>query len=280
MSSRDAGRAGSPPRTRGPPSRGATRATGRRRRTASARRARARRSSPPRGTSGRARRGSRRRRATSSSRSSHSRLSTSRWFVGSSSSSRSGSAESARASEARVSSPPENVSSGRSRSASREPEAADDRRRAVAPGPAARVLEAAPGPRCSGAASPARGRRPPSPARAGASSSSIATRSPAPESAYSRRVRPCPRGGRWSWSATRVSFANASSPPWSEVSPMIARRSVVLPGAVRAREREPVAAAQPERDPVEEGVAGELLAQPGCDQHGHALKGADECARA
>ena len=71
---------------------------------------------PPRGTSGRARRGSRRRRVDCSSRSSHSRLSTSRWFVGSSSSSRSGSPPSARASEARVSSPPENVASGRSRS--------------------------------------------------------------------------------------------------------------------------------------------------------------------
>ena len=41
--------------------------------------------------------------------------------MGSSRSSRSGSPESARASEARVSSPPENVSSGRSRSSSRNP---------------------------------------------------------------------------------------------------------------------------------------------------------------
>ena len=86
-----------------------------------------------------------------------------------------------------------------------------------------------PAPRCSGAASPARGRRSPSPARGRASSSSIATRSPAPESEYSRSVSPWPRGGRWSWSATRVSLANASSPPCSDVSPTSARSSVVLP---------------------------------------------------
>ncbi|OFW75109.1 MAG: hypothetical protein A2Y55_01740 [Actinobacteria bacterium RBG_16_68_12] len=36
-------------------------------------------------------------------------------------------------------------------------------------------------------------------------------------------------GGRWSWRAIRVPFANASDPPWSDVSPMIARRSVVFP---------------------------------------------------
>ena len=106
------------------------------------RRPRASRSSPPRGTSGRARRGSRRRRAICSSRSSHSRLATSRWFVGSSRSSRSGSPPSARASEARVSSPPEKVRSGRSRSLVGEAEPAHDRGRAVAPAVAAGVLEA------------------------------------------------------------------------------------------------------------------------------------------
>ena len=76
-----------------------------------------------------------------SSRSSHSRLSTSRWFVGSSSSSRSGSdGEGARergagqlAARERVERP---VEVGVD-----ESEAADDRRRAVAPGPAAGVLE-------------------------------------------------------------------------------------------------------------------------------------------
>ena len=191
-----------------------------------------------------------------SSRSSHSRLSTSRWFVGSSRSSRSGSADSARASDARVSSPPEKQSSGgRDRRPGTRGRAAPMRRdRATPSRPRAR---ASPAPRCSGAASPVRGRRSTSPARAVRSSSSIATRSPAPEREYSRSVRPWPRGGRWSWSATRVSFANASSPPWSDVSPTSARSRVVLPDAVRAREREPVAAAQPERDPVEERVARE-----------------------
>src|SRR5918995_1573636 len=56
--------------------------------------------------------------SSSSFPSSHSRLATSRWFVGSSRSSRSGSPASVRASEARVTSPPEKVSSRRSRSAS------------------------------------------------------------------------------------------------------------------------------------------------------------------
>src|SRR5262245_22441415 len=36
-------------------------------------------------------------------------------------------------------------------------------------------------------------------------------------------------GGRWSWSATRVPLPKASFPPWIDVSPAIARRSVVLP---------------------------------------------------
>ena len=43
-----------------------------------------------------------------------------------------------------------------------------------------------------------------------------------------------------------------------------------LARTVRPCEREPVAAAQAKRDPVEEGVAGELLAEPGRDQDGHA----------
>ena len=67
--------------------------------------------------------------------------STSRWLVGSSRSSRSGSPPSARASEARVSSPPENVSSGRSRSSSAKPRPRSDRVDALAPGVAAGVLE-------------------------------------------------------------------------------------------------------------------------------------------
>src|SRR5438105_3967134 len=61
------------------------------------------------------------------------------------------------------------------------------------------------------------------------SSCSIATRSAAPESVYSRRVISRSSGGRWSWSATRVPFEKASSPPWSLVSPASIRSSVVLP---------------------------------------------------
>ena len=94
-----------------------------------------------------------------------------------------------------------------------EAEPAQDGGRAVAPAVAAARARAAPAPRRSGAASPASWSPPPSPPRAARSSCSIATRSAAPESAYSRSVRPRSRGGRWSCSATRVPFANASSPP-------------------------------------------------------------------
>ena len=45
-----------------------------------------------------------------------------------------------------------------------------------------------------------------------------------------------------------------------------------LAGAVRAGEREPVAALELERDPVEERLAGELLAEAGCDQDRHARR--------
>ncbi len=48
-----------------------------------------------------------------------------------------------------------------------------------------------------------------------------------------------------------------------------------LARAVRTREREPVAASQPERDPVEERVAGELLAETGRDQDGHTRRKAE-----
>ena len=65
----------------------------------------------------------------------------SRWLVGSSSSSRSGSPASARASEARVSSPPEKVDSVRSSCSVGEAEPVQGPERAVAPVPAARVLE-------------------------------------------------------------------------------------------------------------------------------------------
>ena len=42
-----------------------------------------------------------------------------------------------------------------------------------------------------------------------------------------------------------------------------------LAGAVLTREREPLPAVDRERDPVEEGISGELLAKIRCDQNGH-----------
>ena len=184
---------------------------------------------PPRGTSGRARRGSRRRRATASSRSSHSRLATSRWFVGSSRSSRSGSPPSARASDARVSSPPENVSQRPVEVLVREAEPAHDRADALAPRVAARVLEPRLRLGVAAASSARRARPPPSPARAAAAPPRSRRGRAAPESTYSRSVSSRSSGGRWSCSATRVPFANASSPPCISVSPARMRSSVVLP---------------------------------------------------
>ena len=73
--------------------------------------------------------------------SSHSSDSMSRWFVGSSRSRMSGCDASARASDARVSSPPENVRSGRSRSSSVKPSPRTNDGGAVAPVVAAGVLE-------------------------------------------------------------------------------------------------------------------------------------------
>src|SRR4051812_27581903 len=54
-------------------------------------------------------------------------------------------------------------------------------------------------------------------------------RSLAPEMTYSRSVTLRSRGGRWSCSATRVPFSNASSPPCFSVSPASIRKSVVFP---------------------------------------------------
>ena len=149
-----------------------------------------------------------------------------------------------------------------------ESEAADDRRRAVAPGPAAGVLE----PRLRLAV------------------------------ASQRRVGVVAAGHRLLQSPQLVLDRDQVAAPGERVlpqrQPLAARRALVvqrdacvlrereltalerrladerpqerrLARAVRACEREPVAPAQPERDPVEERVAGELLAQPGRDQHGH-----------
>ena len=156
-----------------------------------------------------------------------------------------------------------------------EPEAADDRRRAVAPRPAACVLE----PRLRLAVAPQR--------RVGVV-------------AAGHRLLEPPQ-----LVLDRDEVARAGERVLPQREPLAARRALVvqrdacvlrkrelsrldgrladeraeerrLPRPVRPREREPVAPAQPERDPVEERVAGELLAQPGRDQHGHGLKGADE----
>ena len=51
-----------------------------------------------------------------------------------------------------------------------------------------------------------------------------------------------------------------------------------LAGAVLAREREPLAAVDGEGDPVEERVAGELLAEVGCDQDRHGPRRVDAAA--
>ena len=109
-----------------------------------------------------------------------------------------------------------------------EAEASEGDRGAVAPAVAARVLEPrlrfAVATKGSGAWSPAAiasSRR--------RSSRSVSIRSEAPESVYSRSVKPPSRGGRWSCSATRAPFSQASSPLASSVSPISARSSVVLP---------------------------------------------------
>ncbi len=46
-----------------------------------------------------------------------------------------------------------------------------------------------------------------------------------------------------------------------------------LAGAVRPGERDPVAALELEGDPVEQGLAGDLLAQVGGDEDGHEALG-------
>ena len=169
-----------------------------------------------------------------------------------------------------MSSPPEKVLSRRSRSSSANAEAADDRGGPVAPGVAAGVLE--PGLRLGVAAE---GRlvvsHPrPSPPRGAASSVSIATRSVAPERTYSRSVRSRSRGGRWSCSATRVPFANASFPPCDLGLAREQAQEGRLPGAVRPGERDAIPALDLERDAVEERVARESLRRFGGDEDGHA----------
>ena len=257
---------------RAPPSRGASCARARRSRSSGRPRARAPRSSPPRGTSGRGRRGRPRRRSTASSRSSHSRLATSRWFVGSSRSRRSGSPPSARASEARVSSPPENVDERALEVGRREAEVARDRVEPLAPGVAARVLEPGLG---LGVAPERRrlvvagGHRLLEPARAPARRRSGRPR-PRGRSRGARRALSA--GGRWSWSAMRVPFAMRELAAVELGLAVQDPEQGRLARAVRPGERDSVPAPDLEGDPVEERVAGELLAEVGCGDDGHALR--------
>ena len=64
-------------------------------------------------------------------------------------------------------------------------------------------------------------------------------------------------------------FAKASFPPWIDVSPAIARRSVVFPAPFAPASESRSFRADRERHVLEERVACELLAQLGCDEDGH-----------
>ena len=200
--------------------------------------------------------------------SSHSSDSTSRWFVGSSSSSRSGSPPSARPSEARVSSPPENVRSGRSRSSSREAEPAQDGGRALAPVVAARVLE----PRL---------RRRVAAERLLAVVAGRHRLLEPPQLVLERDQVGCAgehvlaqraiarAGGRWSCSAIRVPFCEREL---AALQLGLARERAQqrrLAGAVRAREREPVAPLDLERHAVEERAPARSPCASRCDQDCH-----------
>ena len=114
-----------------------------------------------------------------------------------------------------------------------EAEAAQRRERALAPRVAAGVLERAPAPPSSGAASPARGRPRPSPAPAGAAPARARRGRARRAGRISRSGDEAPaaaeRRSRWSCSATRVPFSNTSCPASTPVSPASIRSSVVLP---------------------------------------------------
>ncbi len=145
------------------------------------------------------------------SSSSHSIVSMSRWLVGSSRKRRSGCEASARASDARVSSPLENVASGRSRSSPAR-DRGDHRGCSLAPvvadGVEARCVSV-PALIVRSSCAPAAICR-----SSSRSSRSSAVRSAVPVSTYSRRGRGLSAGGRWSWSATRRPPARS----WATVS--------------------------------------------------------------
>ena len=153
-----------------------------------------------------------------------------------------------------------------------EAEPAKRARRALAPAVPARVVEPRLSARHSAGASRARGRRPPSPPRARAApprrdepGRARRGRSPA------GHVRCAAAGAGRGAPAGRPS-RSASSPPWSSVSPVSIRRSVVLPApfgpasAIRSRR------SSVNETPSNRSVARELLAQVGGDENGHAAR--------
>ena len=207
-----------------------------------------------------------------SSCSSHSIEAMSRWLVGSSSRSRSGPpGERARERGACQLSAGEGLEPA-VEVAVGEAEAAQHgtlRGRASRSRPRAR---AAPAPRRSAGASRARGRRAAIASSSRRSSRSVSIRSDAPERAYSRSVKPP------SLRRPLVVQRHAGALLPGELAARelgLAHQGAQqrrLAGAVRAGEREPVAALELERDAVEERLAGELLPERGCDQDCHALR--------
>ena len=198
--------------------------------------------------------------------------------MGSSSSSRSGSPVSARASDPRVSSPPEKVESWRSRSSSCEAQPAHGDQRPVAPAVAAVQVEALLRLRRRRPAWRRRGRRRPSPAPAGRAPASSATTSAAPDSTYSRRLRPRSRGGRWSCSATGA----LPERQVALVDRRLAREHPQQRGLARAvapGQRHPVAALELERHAAQQGAAGDVLPELGGDHDGHAPMLTADCRR-
>ncbi len=127
--------------------------------------------------------------------------------------------------------------------------------------PSRRRARAAPGASAYRASVVASCAPPPSPASSARSSSSseIEIRC-ARQATYSRSVRSRSSGGRWSCSAMRVPFENASSPPWHLRLTREHAQQRRLAGAVRPGEREPVAALDAERHAVEERRAAQLFA--------------------
>ena len=155
-----------------------------------------------------------------------------------------------------------------------EPEAAQDRRRAVAPGPASSVLE----PRLSLAVATQRrgcvvaGRH-----------RLLEPRQLLLDRHEVARTREGVLAQRQALTARRSLVVQRDARVLRERKLATLKRRLADEGpeerrlarAVRPRERKPVAPAQPERDPVEEGISRELLAETGRDQDGHTRRKAE-----